>query len=149
MSYNQLKEIKNIRRDYDDSNLIALYLTFDLEVEENCHQALKEILAESFDVENVSITEYDEIGEVFGLPEQIELDIIIKNNLLIIWEMQAWVDKVSVYMFDGKVRFYEKRYHQTVNRKIIISAVVYPKGQEISQKLGIEIYHCARDVVVS
>jgi len=37
-------------------------------------------------------TSYDEQGEVFGHPDQIELDIIIKNGLLLICELKSSID---------------------------------------------------------
>jgi hypothetical protein len=40
-------------------------------------------------VEVLNITEYDDAGVVFGRPDQIELDIIIKNGILIIAEIKS------------------------------------------------------------
>ena len=41
----------------------------------------------------INITEYDDEGEVFGRPDQIELDLLIKNGLLIIGEIQSSISK--------------------------------------------------------
>ena len=38
---------------------------------------------ESFGVEVLNVNEFDDEGEVFGRPDQVELDVIIKNGLLI------------------------------------------------------------------
>ena len=136
----QLEEIKKISRDYYDSSNAALCVKFGLDSEDTFHQALTEILAETFGVEVTSVTEYDETGEVFGRPEQIELDLIIQNGFLIICEIQSSVSKADIYTFEKKVRFYQERHHQTANRKIIISPIVYSRALEIGQKLNIEVY---------
>jgi hypothetical protein len=145
----QLEEIKKISRDYYDSSTAALCVTFGLDSEDTFHHALTEILAETFGVKVTSITEYDEIGEVFGRPEQIELDLIIINSLLIICEIKSSVSKADIYTFEKKVRFYQERHHKTANRKILISPMVHPRTLEIGEQLGIEVYSYAKDVKLS
>jgi hypothetical protein len=43
------------------------------------------------------VTDYDDSGEVFGCPDQIELDVIIKNGLLLIRELKSSIDKAGMY----------------------------------------------------
>jgi len=82
---------------------------------------------ESFDIKVQNITEFDHEGEVFGQPDQVELDIIIKNGLLIICEIKSSVSK-------------------KVNRQIVISPMVDKYAHPVTNKLGIEVYSYAEDV---
>nr|VFK43237.1 MAG: PD-(D/E)XK nuclease superfamily protein [Candidatus Kentron sp. TC] len=54
------------------------------------------ILVESFGVEVIDINEFDDEGIVFGRPDQVELDVIIKNGLLIVCELESSVNVTGV-----------------------------------------------------
>lgn len=140
-----LEEVKVLNRKHD-STIGALGARWGFRSEESFRKALQGILQDSFDVEVMSITEYDEIGEVFGRPDQIELDLIIMNGLLMICEIKSSVSKAEIYIFEKKVRFYQTLHHRTANRKIIISPMVHPRALEIAQQLDIEVYSYAEEV---
>jgi hypothetical protein len=72
--------------------------------------ALRGILEESFGVKVINVNEFDDEGIVFGRPNQVELDIIIRNGTLIICEIKSSMSKYGMYGFERKVRFYEKRH---------------------------------------
>jgi hypothetical protein len=146
-----LEEIKAVNRKYDkyDSNIGALGARWGLHSEESFRNALKGILEASFGVQVVNITEYDDRGEVFGRPDQVELDLLIKNGLLIICEIKSSISKSDIYIFEKKVQFYQRRHQREANRKIVISPMVAPNAQEVAKNLDIEVYSYARDVEVS
>ena len=143
-----LQEIKAVNRKYD-SSIGAIGARWGLYSESSFRNALKAILEESFGVQVVNITEYDDQGEVFGRPDQVELDLLIKNGLLIICEIKSSVSKSEVYTFEKKVQFYQRRHQREANRKIVISPMVADNAQKVAQDLGIEVYSYARDVEVS
>ena len=143
-----LQEIKAVNRKYD-SSIGAIGARWGLYSESSFRNALKAILEESFGVQVVNITEYDDQGEVFGRPDQVELDLLIKNGLLIICEIKSSLSKSEVYIFEKKVQFYQRRHQREANRKIVISPMVADNAQKVAQDLGIEVYSYARDVEVS
>ena len=61
-------------------------------------------------------TEYDDEGIVYGQPDQIELDVIIKNGVLILCELKSSFSKPDMYYFDRKVSFYETKHHREASR---------------------------------
>ncbi|WP_328987061.1 DUF3782 domain-containing protein [Thiorhodovibrio winogradskyi] len=65
-----------------DRSIGALGARWGLQSEKAFRDALAGILEENFGVEVINYNGYDDSGEVFGKPEQIELDVIIKNGLL-------------------------------------------------------------------
>jgi hypothetical protein len=143
-----LEEIKAVNRKYD-STIGALGARWGLASEESFRNALKGILEASFGVQVVNITEYDDRGEVFGRPEQVELDLLIKNGLLIICEIKSSMSKSEIYIFEKKVQFYQRRHQREANRKIVISPMVAANAQEVAKKLGIEVYTYAGDVKIN
>ena len=143
-----LQEIKAVNRKYD-SSIGAIGARWGLYSESSFRNALKAILEESFGVQVINITEYDDQGEVFGRPDQVELDLLIKNGLLIICEIKSSVSKSEVYTFEKKVQFYQRRHQREANRKIVISPMVADNAQKVAKDLGIEVYSYARDVEVS
>lgn len=93
------------------------------------------------------MTEYDDAGEVFGRPDQVELDVIIQNGILILCEIKSSISRAEMYIFDRKVAFYEKRHARQATRKLVISPMVEDRARTVAKKLGIEVYSYAEDVV--
>ncbi len=140
-----LKSIEDVNRKYD-SSIGALGARWGLNAEESFRSALKAILEESFAVQVVNVNEYDDEGEVFGRPDQVELDILVKNGLLIICEIKSSISKSDMYAFERKIRFYEKRHNRQAARRIAISPMVDDKAMAVAAPAGIEVYSYARDV---
>ncbi|MCX7680998.1 MAG: DUF3782 domain-containing protein, partial [Anaerolineae bacterium] len=134
-----LKEIHDLNRKHD-ATIGALGARWGLHSEESFRNALKSILEESFGVKVVNVVEYDETGEVFGRPDQVELDLVIKDGVFIICEISSSMSRADMYTFERKARFYEKRHQRKADRLMVISPMVSPRAQAVAQKLGIEVY---------
>ena len=91
----------------------------------------------------LNLTLYDHDGEVFGRPDQVELDLIVKNGLVITCEIKSSMDKAGMYSFGRKVDFYAKREQREVSRKIVISPMVDRRALPVAEALGIEVYSYA------
>ncbi|HOS80564.1 MAG TPA: DUF3782 domain-containing protein, partial [Anaerolineae bacterium] len=129
-----------------DQGIGALGARWGMQAEQSFRNGLKGILERSFGVEVLNVTEYDDAGEVFGHPDQVELDLIILNGTLILCEIKSSMSKSDMYAFERKVAYYEKHHGRKADRKLVISPMVDPKAQEIAQKLGIEVYSYADSV---
>ncbi len=129
-----------------DSGIGALGARWGLFSEESFRNGLKAILEESFGVQVLNVTEYDDTGEVFGRPDQVELDVIIFNGMLILCEIKSSVSKSDVHIFDRKIAYYEKRHNRKATRKMVISPMVDKRAEELAQKLGIEVHSHSYDV---
>lgn len=134
-----LAEIRRLDKRFD-STIGALGSRWGLASEASFRNALAGILNESFGVDVLNLNLYDQEGEVFGRPEQIEIDIIIKNGITIACEIKSSIDKAGMYSFNRKVDFYAKREQREVNRKIVISPMVDPRAVPVAKALGIEVY---------
>jgi len=131
-----------------DRSIGALGSRWGLQSEQAFRNALAGILEESFGVQVINVNEYDDQGEVFGKPDQIELDVIIKNGLLIICELKSSIDKAGMYIFERKARFYEQRHGRTASRLLVISPMIDPRAKKVAERLGIETYGDSLDVEV-
>ena len=123
-----------------DRSIGALGARWGMQSEAAFRNALAGILEKSFGVEVLNITDYDDQGEVFGRPDQVELNVIIKNGLLLICELKSSIDKAGMYIFERKARFYEKRHQRQANRLIVISPMIEPRAQRVAEQLGIETF---------
>ncbi|MFZ4667394.1 MAG: PD-(D/E)XK nuclease family protein [Prochlorotrichaceae cyanobacterium] len=139
--------LTKVNRRYD-STIGALGSRWGLYSEASFRNGLKAILGESFGVEVLNFQENDPDGEVFGRPDQVEIDVIIKNGLVILCELKSSISKAEMYVFDRKAAFYQKRYQRSVNRKIVISPMVDSRALPVAQQLGIEVYSYADDLQV-
>lgn len=128
-----------------DSTIGALGARWGLRTEESFRNALKAILEEYFQVEVLRIVEYDDTGEVFGRPDQIEIDLIVKDGLLIIAEIKSSMSKPDMHTFYKKVIFYTKRHQREVSKMIVISPMVDDRAKAVAKELGIAIYSHAEE----
>ncbi|GAQ95646.1 hypothetical protein TAGGR_3119 [Thermodesulfovibrio aggregans] len=118
----------------------ALGARWGLYSEESFRNGLKAIIEDSFGVEVMRYVDYDRDGEVFGHPDQIELDLIIRNGMVIACEIKSSISKSDMYSLWRKKEFYEKKHQRKVDRVIVISPMVDPRAKPVAEKLGIEIY---------
>lgn len=128
------------------SDIGAIGSRWGFQAEDSFRSALKSILERSFGVQVLNITEFDDAGEVFGHPDQVELDVIIKNGLLIICEIKSSMSRGDVYTFSRKVKFYERLHACTATRRIIITPMIRDDARRAAEKLGIEVFSYADDV---
>jgi hypothetical protein len=126
-----------------DSTMGALGSRWGLFSEASFRNALAGILGESFGVQVLNLTLYDHEGEVFGRPDQVELDIIISNGTTIACEIKSSVDKAGMYSFGRKADFYAKHEQREITRKIVISPMVDSRALPVAEALGIEVYSYA------
>ncbi|MDY6862890.1 MAG: DUF3782 domain-containing protein [Thermodesulfobacteriota bacterium] len=139
------EELKIMNRRQDQS-IGALGARWGLRSEASFRNALKGILEESFEIKVVNIKEFDDKGEVFGRPEQVEIDVIIKNSVLILCEIKSSMSMADMYIFEKKIRFYERKNERKADRKIVISPMVEERAKKLSSQLGIDLYSHADDV---
>jgi hypothetical protein len=124
----------------------ALGARWGISSERAFREALAGILSKTFGAEVLHVIEFDQTGEVFGRPDQIELDVIIRDGTLILCELKSSLDKGDIYLFERKARFYEKLHQRRADRLIAISPYATARAREVAAKLGIEIYSDASEV---
>lgn len=140
-----LTAIENLSRKHD-STIGALGARWSLHAEESFRAGLKGILEDLFAVQVLHVVDFDEQGEVFGRPDQVELDVVIKNGLLVLCEIKSSMSKPDMYAFERKARFYEKRHARQADRRLVISPMVDKAAQTVARQLGIPVYSYAGDV---
>ena len=133
------EEIMALAKKHDRS-IGALGARWGMRSEKAFRDALAGILEQNFGVQVLNVNEYDDEGVVFGRPDQVELDVIIKNGLLLICELKSSIDKAGMYIFERKARFYERRHNRQANRLIVISPMIDAGAQQVAERLGIETY---------
>jgi hypothetical protein len=143
--HEQLAEIRRLDKRFD-STIGALGSRWGLSTEASFRNALAGILTESFGVEVVNLTLYDHNGVVFGRPDQVELDLIIRNGMTIACEIKSSIDKAGMYSFGRKVDFYAEHEQREISRRIVISPMVDRRALPVAEALGIEIYSYAEAV---
>ncbi len=146
-----LAEIARVDKKIDkkiDAKIGALGARWGIDSETAFRNGLRDILEEVAQVQVLHINEFDDTGIVFGHPDQVELDIVIRNGVLMVCEMKSSVSKGDVSTFERKVQFYEQRHQQSVTHKVIISPMVDPRALPLAQQFGMHVYHNAEDVVL-
>ena len=142
---NELLEEIKLSRSRQEQAIGALGSRWGVASEHSFRTALKGILEKSFGVEVLNINEFDDEGLVFGRPDQVEIDIIIKNGAVILCELKSSISKSDMYTFDRKAQYYERRHQRPIQRKLVISPMVHPAARPVAEKLGIEVFSYVED----
>jgi hypothetical protein len=140
-----LAEIRRLDKRFEGT-IGAIGSRWGLYSEASFRNGLKAILEESFGVEVLNLNEYDQDGVVFGRPDQVEIDVIIKNGVTILCEIKSSMSKSDMYTFDRKATFYEQKHQRSVTRKIVMSPMVDDRANPVAEALGIEVYSYADQV---
>ncbi|MCS7248387.1 MAG: DUF3782 domain-containing protein [Anaerolineales bacterium] len=142
-----LEQIRHVDRRIDRT-IGALGARWGVSTETSFRNALRAILEESFGVKVEQVEYWDESGEVFDRPDQVELDVVIHNSQVLACEIKSAASRSDIYTFNRKVRSYEKRTQRKVERKLLISPMVLQKDRQLAQELGIEVYSDAEEVAL-
>lgn len=142
---NELLEEIKLSRSRQEQAIGALGSRWGVASEHSFRAALEGILEKSFGVEVLNINEFDDEGLVFGRPDQVKIDIIIKNGAVILCELKSSISKSDMYAFDRKAQYYERRHQRPIQRKLVISPMVHPTARPVAEKLGIEVFSYVED----
>jgi hypothetical protein len=120
------------------SQIGGLGARWGLQTEDAFRQGIRTILDEvGFTTEH--FLTWDATGEVFGHPEQVELDVVVQNGKVIIVEIKAALDRANTYLFHRKVAFYTQHTGRQVDRKVVVAPYADERAKEVARRLGIEV----------
>ena len=152
---NQLREESRASRAYTDDGLRRFHHTvqglgarWGLMSEEAFRSGLAAILTDELGFRVERYEGYDDSGSVFGQPEQVEMDVIIRNGLVIAVEIKSSVSRGDLSLFQRKIAFFEQTENVTVNRRFFISPFVDPNAVELAEGMGIELYTHSLDITI-
>lgn len=107
-------------------------------------EALAAILQKNTDLKVMHFVEFDEQGLVFDRPDQVEIDVIIKNGTTILVEIKSYVSKADITVFLRKAHYYEKK-HQKPKELIIITPQILPEVLLYAKESGITVFSYAEE----
>lgn len=122
-----------------DARIGALGRRWGMESEATFREAMYKLLAPlGYVVERFLVR--DEEGIVFGRPDQVEIDLLIRDGEVIAVEMRASVSKSDVAVFLRKLEFLERVFKRTVTKAVIISPFIDDDARRFAEEMGIEVY---------
>jgi hypothetical protein len=134
----QLAEAQTLFHRTFNAQIGGLGAHWGIQTEEAFRQGMRTILHEvGFTSER--FLEYDAAGEVFGQPDQVELDVVVKDGKVIVAEVKSALDSGNTYLFDRKVAFYMRKTGRQVDRKLIVTPYADNRAKEVGLRLGVEI----------
>ena len=131
-----------------DHTVQGLGARWGLQSEDAFRNGLAAILTDELGFRVEKYEGYDDSGSVFGHPEQVEMDVIIRNASVIAVEIKSSVSRSDLALFQRKVAFFEQTENVTVNRKFFISPFVDPNAVRLATGMGIELYTHSLDIII-
>jgi hypothetical protein len=130
-------EVTHLRRTVE-TQLGGLGARWGIQTKEAFRNAMKTILEEvGFTAKRYLA--YDTEGEVFGRPDQVELDVVMQDGKVIVLEIKSSLDRGQVHLFARKVAFYTRKTGQQVARQVIVTPYPERGSRELAEVLGVEI----------
>ena len=152
---NRLREESRASRAYLDDELKRFHHTvqglgarWGLMSEEAFRSGLAAILTDELGFRVERYEGYDDSGSVFGHPEQVEMDVIIRNASVVAIEIKSSVTRGDLSLFQRKIAFFEQTENVTVNRRFFISPFVDPNAVGLAARMGIELYTHSLDIII-
>ncbi len=128
------------------STVGALEARWGMGPEKSFHNASIRIFKRNTDLKVMHVVEPDEDGIVFGRPEQIELDIVLKNGKFLIMEIKSSLSRADVILFAKKAEFYQERLNKKATALVMISPMIDENAQDYINHFGIIAYSFATEV---
>jgi hypothetical protein len=137
----QSREIREV-----DLHVQALGARWGILAEGAFREGIAGILTEEIGLQVEHYLKMDTEGQVFGQPDQVEIDVVIHDGDYWLLELKSSISRGDVSLFRRKVAFYEREEAVEVRRSILISPYFDLGAEELARDLGIETYTSARDV---
>lgn len=81
----------------------------------------------------------DTTGEVFGAPDQVELDVVVKNDKVIVVEIKSATNQADLYYFTRKADFYARKTGRQIDRRLVVTPYIDPRARDAAARLGVEV----------
>lgn len=137
------REIRDV-----DLHVQAMGARWGILAEDAFRAGIAGILTEETGLKVERYLKMDTKGQVFGQPDQVEIDVVIHDGDCWLLELKSSISRGDVSLFQRKVAFYEREEKVQVRRSIIISPYFDPGAKEQAHALGMETYTSAREVRV-
>jgi hypothetical protein len=138
--FNRLYVQVNRRLDSFERRLIALGARWGVESEQAFREAMKGILEEILGTAEVRRWAYfDEEGEVFGRPTQVEVDLLVRDDVHILVELKASASEGDVAKLWRAGNLYA-RVVGVKPRLVLVSPFVEEEALKLAKELGVEVY---------
>jgi hypothetical protein len=138
--FNRLYVQVDRRLDSFERRLIALGARWGVESEQAFREAMKGILEEVLGTAEVRRWAYfDEEGEVFGRPTQVEVDLLVRDDVHILVELKASASEGDVAKLWRAGNLYS-RVVGVKPRLVLVSPFVEEEALKLAKELGVEVY---------
>jgi len=117
--------------------------------EEAFREGVRELLREAgYVVERW--TYFDDKGQVYGYPSEVELDVVVKNGVTILVEIASAVRRGDLPYVKRKAELYERVSGRRVERVLLVSPFIHDKNPDfvraLARSLGIDIVSPAEQI---
>lgn len=140
------EELAKLREDMNKGfglmqrHIDALGARWGLMSEEAFRNGLRGILERELGFKVERWSHYDGDGLVYGYPSIVEVDVVIRDERLMLIEISSNVRSSDVYEFKRKAELYEKVTKRKPDRLMIVSPYIDEAALEACRNLGVEPY---------
>jgi len=123
-----------------ERRITALGARWGIESENAFREAMRGVIEEVLGAGRVERWRYyDDKGEVYGFPSQVEVDLVVKDNVHVLVEIKASTSSGDVLEFWRIGNLYSK-VMGVKPRLVLITPFIDDKGLNTAKKLGVEVY---------
>ena len=101
--------------------------------------SVQSLYADQPDVRVEHWRHHDAEGKVFGYPTDVDMDVVVRNGMLLLIEIKSSISGADVVEFWRRVQLYREVSQRQPSRIMMIGPYIDPRAHEVASRFGIEL----------
>ena len=123
-----------------DLKISAIGARWGIMNEQSVRNGLKGILSKDLGYTVEEFKYSDDEGYVYGYPSSVQIDVVVKDSMVIVLEISSHVKRSDPPTVKRKAELYERVTGRSVNKVVIVTPFIDDDAVDVCRRYGIEVY---------
>ena len=123
-----------------DLKISAIGARWGIMNEQSVRNGLKGILSKDLGYTVEEFEYSDDEGYVYGYPSSVQIDVVVKDSMVIVLEISSHVKRSDPPTVKRKAELYERVTGRSVSKVVIVTPFIDDDAVDVCRRYGIEVY---------
>jgi hypothetical protein len=123
-----------------DLKISAIGARWGIMNEQSVRDGLKGILSKDLGYTVEEFKYSDDEGYVYGYPSSVQIDVVVKDSMVIVLEISSHVKRSDPPTVKRKAELYERVTGRSVSKVVIVTPFIDDDAVDVCRRYGIEVY---------
>jgi hypothetical protein len=123
-----------------DLKISAIGARWGIMNEQSVRNGLKGILSKDLGYTVEEFKYSDDEGYVYGYPSSVQIDVVVKDSMVIVLEISSHVKRSDPPTVKRKAELYERVTGRSVSKVVIVTPFIDDDAVDVCRRYGIEVY---------